>query len=204
MVVLLVLVVVMVTVVAVAAAAAAAALGRGGRAVKTRGDTTNSTENYRRKGRNDGEKLWGYGYPQGWWGRSIARLESVDLTVSKGNLDMSPVEPNGTSSYFCLRRLAPFANVIAGDYFELESIPDIFCSMYVTLTTWKEICGSRASKRLGGTTLCPCVRVSIDDDRLAVVVVEMTTRLVARPEDDDDDDEVHERARDSAVGYHCH
>ncbi|KYN02795.1 hypothetical protein ALC62_06373 [Cyphomyrmex costatus] len=45
---------------------------------------------------------------------------------------------------------------------------------------------------------------SIDDDRLAVVVVEMTTRLVARPEDDDDDDEVHERARDSAVGYHCH
>ncbi|KYQ54214.1 hypothetical protein ALC60_06758 [Trachymyrmex zeteki] len=113
---------------------------------------------------------------------------------------MRPVEPNGTSSYFCLRRLAPFANVIAGDYFELESIPDIFCSMYVTLTTWKEICGSRASKRLGGTTLCPWY----DDDRLAVVVVEMTTRLVARPEDDDDDDEVHEGARDSAVGYHCH
>lgn len=43
-----------------------------------------------------------YGYPQGRWGRSIARLESVDLTVSKGNLDMRPVEPNETSSYFCL------------------------------------------------------------------------------------------------------
>jgi len=53
-------------------------------------------------------------------------------------------------------RLTSFA--IAGDYFELESIPDIFCGMYVTLTTWKEIRGSRASKRPsteGGTTLCP-------------------------------------------------
>ncbi|EZA56433.1 hypothetical protein X777_03053, partial [Ooceraea biroi] len=105
--------------------------------------------------------------------------------------------------------LAPFANVITGGRFESASIPDIFCGMYMTPTTWEGICGSRASKRPGtegGTTLCrrACVLRFLDDDRLAVVTVEMTTRLVARPEDDDDDDEVHEEERDSAVGYHCH
>ncbi|TGZ54366.1 Uncharacterized protein DBV15_12899 [Temnothorax longispinosus] len=71
---------------------------------------------------------------------------------------MRPMVPDETSSYFCLRRLAPLANVVAGDYFESTSFPDTFCGMYVTPTTWKEICGSRASKRsgtVGGTTLCP-------------------------------------------------
>jgi len=56
------------------------------------------------------------------------------------------------------RRHVPFADVVAGGNFESASIPDIFCGMYVTPTTWKEISGSRASKRPGtegGTTLCP-------------------------------------------------
>lgn len=60
-------------------------------------------ERDRREGWND-ERLRGYECSRGWWSRSIARLESVNLTVSnnKGNLGMRPVEPNGTSSYFCL------------------------------------------------------------------------------------------------------
>lgn len=76
-------------------------------------------------------------------------------------------------------RLAPFANVVAGDYFEPASIPDIFCGMYVTPTTWKEICGSRASKRSGtegGTALCPWYGTVSWRTRLGGVCVRLCKR----------------------------